>query len=192
MEDNELWKKWSGCQCVQEILIQNGYDNVNSLKLLSESSLKELENCIQEDWQRILNSVEKSLEKSCKKCTHLEIYSKQKKFAFLIGHKTLLLKWCQELNEVKIEEQSFFIDNPAFPPMLQNIISTALNNTGKEARARRFPLLLDFAIYLYIMAGKTSYEIIAANIPFPKAKTISKFYFCLIFCLMHQLIQFSR
>lgn len=178
MVDNNLWKNWHGCQCVKKILTQNGYESEHGLQLLDESNLERLENFIGNDWQSILGSVTK--------CDHFKIYTKQQKFKFLEGHKRLLLNWCKELNEKKLDgksqlaEQSF-VENPAFSPIMKVMITAALNNFQKPANTRRFPdLLKDFATYIYIMAGKATYEILAANIHLPKAKTICTFVFHLL------------
>lgn len=180
MEDISLWNKWHGCQCVKQILLENGYDSSCSLKLLDDSNLDDLENCVEKDWQTILSSIEK--------CSHFEIYSKQQKsgqkFKFLLGHRALLLNWCKELNkpaneetihdehidESKLEKLSFSIKHPAFSPIMKELIISALINYKKSANNHRFAdLLRDFAIYIYIMAGKAAYEIIAANIPLHKS-----------------------
>lgn len=176
MDNISLWNNWSGCQCVKQILLENGYDSVCSLKLLNDKNLDDLENCIEKDWHTKLCSIEK--------CSHIEIYSRQQKFKFLLGHRALLLNWCEELNkpiydenidEKNVQKLLFGINHPAFSSIMKDLIAFALINHEKSPNNHRFSdLLRDFSIYIYIMAGKATYEIIAANIPLYKAKTISK------------------
>lgn len=117
-------------------------------------------------------------------CDHVELYKQQEKFTILSGHRALLLNWCQNIqvqgqNNEPTEPsfETFILNHPAFTPIMRVIFLTTLRNHKKSANARRFPdVLMNFSIYIYIMAGKASYEIICANIPLPKAGTISKFH----------------
>lgn len=111
------------------------------------------------------------------KCTHSETYSAQKKFKFLIGHRFALLKWCKSIEEDK-KTTSFHLENLAFSPIMREMIDSALKNFDKPDNTNRFSgVLKDFAAYMYIMAGKASYEILAANLPIPRAKTVCELVF---------------
>lgn len=112
-------------------------------------------------------------------CTHKSIYDKQKSFRFLPGHRMTLLNWCSEIkSNLESDDRStkINVNHEAFSPLLREIILAALSNHNKSANARRFSeIIMNFSIYLYIHAGKSSYEMISANIPLPKAGTICKF-----------------
>lgn len=166
-----MWQKWEGCQCIRHILFENGYDSLHSLRLLDETSLVSVENCVNEDRQRILQTIPQ--------CVHSKTYLEQNSFKFLIGHKIALLKWCKALDENEPQSSlssTFSLHNSAFSPILRDMIIAALGNFDKPPNRRSYSsLLMDFGIYLYIMVGKASYEIIAANTPVPKAKTICEY-----------------
>lgn len=65
---------------------------------------------------------------------------------------------------------------------MRELIKTAKNNAGKDFRQRRFsPSLQHFGMFLYMMCGKASYEIICNNIPLPQASTICNLIFIFVF-----------
>lgn len=71
--------------------------------------------------------------------------------------------------------KTFTVENPAFSTVLREIISSALTNFNRDPKTRVFSdLLMKFSIYIYILAGIASYEVISANLPLPKATTICK------------------
>lgn len=168
-------EKFVGCECLKKIakkiLEDNGFDSILALKQLDDNYLDQLEHGVKQEeqsWQNMIKNIN---------CAHAKIYSEQKKFKFLHGHRIALLKWCNNLNEEKMSS-SFDINDPAFSPILKTIIEAALENYNKPANTRRFSkLLMDFSIYIYFMAGKASYEMISANLLLPKPKTISEFIF---------------
>lgn len=128
-----------------------------------------------------LNELEKGISKNgtifenfSTRCVHAANYvNMNQNFAFIPGHRILLLNFSQRPHQTDSNEA---YNHPAFPILLQYLIKTALNNHEKSASNARYPeLLMDFAIYIYIMAGKSCYEIIAANLPLPSAVTVGKF-----------------
>lgn len=142
---------------------------------MNEKCLNELEEHVNENRQ-ILGQIIQSLD-----CDHANLYGALKRFQLLPGHRALFLSWCeiqrQSLDQIEHAENSreSLLNNPAFSIILVEIIRSALNNHTKSPNARRFSkLLMNFCIYLYIMAGKACYELISANLPIPKAKTIRK------------------
>lgn len=170
-----MWCNFTGCDCLKTILNDNGYDNTASLRHLNENELDRLENAINQQRQ-ILHSLN---------CKHAETYKSQKNFKFLSGHRISVLKWCEALNiesnNTRSSNETFNVNNPAFSPILREMILFAVENFNKPPNTRRFTkpgsnLLMDFSIYIYIMAGKASYEIISSNLPLPQAKTIGKLY----------------
>lgn len=158
-----IWKEFPGCECLKIILINSGYDNLASLKSIDSVQLIELEKYV-EDNRSIIHGLS---------CNHKQIYEK-KIFEFLPGHRVLILKWC--VDELKmIPTEKITENHPAFSPILREIIHCALSNHIKPPNRHRFSeMLMNFSIYIYIMAGKAAYEILCANLPLPKAKTISK------------------
>lgn len=109
-------------------------------------------------------------------CKHASNYASQEKFHFLLGHRSLILKWSGELMEKNENlNETIQLNNPCFSPILVELIRSALTNRDKTPNARRFSdILMQFSVYLYIMAGKSCYEIISSNLPIPKSYTIMK------------------
>lgn len=138
---------------------------------LNEDMLNQLENQIHQDNQSIAK-----VKQICS-CDHLKLYEEQENFKFLLGHRAMILKWCEGKNpKQSTSNDSFQINNPAFSPVMREIIRASLLNHNKHPNTRRFSeLLMNFSIYIYIMAGKACYEIISANIVLPKAQTIGKY-----------------
>lgn len=159
-----MWKTFPGCSCLKQILIVSGYDNIHSLMCINEEKFNELEDQVLIDRQKV-------------DCDHLTIYEAQPKFKLLLGHRSLILKWCADLTRTdNSSNESIQTNHPAFSPIMNRIMLSAVKNFNKTSNARRFPeLLMQFLIYLYIMAGRACYEIIFANLPIPKASSISTF-----------------
>lgn len=167
-ESNKIWMHFSGCDCLKSILISSGYDNQQSLKCLNDTSLIKLEKYVgKHHW------ITEKLS-----CDHAISYKTSSKFEFLPGHKALLLDWCQTQCQTEDPAEDFISSiksHPAFSIILRELITNELNNYGKPANSRRFSqILIDFSIYIYIMAGKACYEVLCANLPFPKAGTVCK------------------
>lgn len=170
---DNIWVGFPGCKCLKEILIKSGYDNGHSLICLNENNLNQLEDNVNQNRYLIPMHL---------KCDHVEVYAQQGKFNLLLGHRAMLLKWSENLVQVQRNQtfgaapiRQFSTNDAAFSPVTRQIILTALSNYNKLPNGRRFPeLLTNFAIYIYIMAGKACYEILAANLPLPTAGSISK------------------
>lgn len=145
---------------------------------MTEANLIDLENYISEN-KSIVENINAE-------CLHIKNYQDGKKFKFLPGHKTIILNLSQGINrDINLSTNSIMIENPAFSPLLRSLIKTALNNYEKIPTQKIYPdLLKDFSIYLYIMAGKACYEVIAANLPLPSAGTICNNYIKFTFNLL--------
>lgn len=145
---------------MKEIFQKNGFDSPEYLSELTEVHLNSLEDAI--------NQNRTNFGYVSTGCEHMQFYNdNSRNFMFLPGHRLFLLKFSKSMHS------SISFEHPAFSILLQNMIQTALNNHGKSSSNNRYPeLLMDFAIYIYIMAGKASYEVISANLPMPSAVTI--------------------
>lgn len=174
MSSDKIWNDFPGCLCLKLILINSGYDNLKSLLCITDEKLTMLEKYVEKN-----RSVTEKIA-----CDHAKSYgfsygtsNSSDQFQFLPGHRAVLLDWCQ--NKLpKIEaSNTFTIKNAAFSPILREMISSALSNHSKPPNVHRFSkILMDFSIYMYIMVGKASYDILCANLPLPKSKTIGKIF----------------
>lgn len=174
---NQIWDSFPGCECLKYILINCGYDNIASLKLIDNENIRDLEEYVKKNRSSLtLENLE---------CAHKNRYLETRKFEFLIGHKALLIDWCKNyLNDPdNLAPKDVFIGNhSSFSVILRELVYSAVSNEHKNATNHRYSdKLMDFCIYLFIMSGKACYEFMSANLPIPKAGTICKFkLFCFI------------
>lgn len=89
------------------------------------------------------------------------------------GHRAVILDWCQNKLNEQPSDDTFSIKDVSFSPILREMIISASSNYHKTPNAHRFSkLLMDFSVYMYIMAGKATYDILCANLPLPKSGTV--------------------
>lgn len=101
------------------------------------------------------------------KCDHTKSYCTSDQFKFLPGHRAFLLNWCQKTLKARPHDEetdtladTFMVKDEAFSPILREIISSALFNHSKTPNNHRYSkLLMEFSVFMYIMAGKASYEL---------------------------------
>lgn len=162
MSNDKIWNSFPSCECVKLVLINSGFDNTASLKLIDDTQLGRVEKYVNENrW--IQDKIT---------CKHAELYGRETEFQFFPGHRVVVLDWCMKLEN---KSEAFTIDNPAFSPIIREMILHALSNYQKPSNLHRFStILIDFAIYIYIAAGKASYDFLCANLPIPKTGTIGE------------------
>lgn len=133
------------------ILEEAGYDNIFSLKLLNKEAVDELQKFTSE---------------------------------LLPGHRTVLMafpsmvsEFEQHLKQIDVNEiHAQYSKNSIYTYILSTLIKTAQQNANKGPHQCRYSEELQyFAIYLYILCGKMSYEVLCNNLPLPKVPTIRKF-----------------
>lgn len=167
--DCRLWSSFPICKCLRHLLKECGFDTKQSAELITENHLNECESYINLSRESILGGLN---------CMHENIYKSQASFKFLPGHRVTILKWSSQNTDLSLGSSAsneFTIDNPAFSPILRELISSALSNSNRDPKHRIFPkTLFDFAIYIYTLAGKASYEVICSNLPLPQVSTICK------------------
>lgn len=151
---------------MKEILKKSGFDTPEYLCGLTEFQLNQLEENI--------NLNRTMFENIQIECLHIANYKNNQNFKFLFGHRFLILNFAKipaPTDTNRTFARTF--EHPSFPILLKQMIKTALNNYEKSSTSNRYPeLLMDFAIYIYIMGGKACYEVVAANLPLPSTNTI--------------------
>lgn len=110
-------------------------------------------------------------------CFDKTIYKPFKQF--LPGHRASLLAMPNLVEEYELQtkmqqsEKHIKEDDPQLTFIMEELIKTAKNNANKKLTHRRYPQSLqNFGMFLYMMCGKASYEIICNNIPLPQASTM--------------------
>lgn len=174
MSSDKIWNGFPGCVCLKSILIECGFDNIPSLMTINDGEIRNLEEYIGNN-----RSITEKLT-----CDHSKSYGASSgtsnKFQFLPGHRAILLDWCQNTLHApsSVHNNTFTMEDPAFSPLLRAMIGSARSLHGTPPNTHRFPpLLIDFSIYTYIMAGRACYDVLCANLPLPKTGTIGIVFF---------------
>lgn len=103
-------------------------------------------------------------------------YSEMQVFAFLPGHRRTLTRLGKQAEEYITSKKSTSGLNPTQCTIIMNeLINSMESNANRPPRARRYSeIILWFSIYIYILAGKASYEILSNNLYLPDVTTIGK------------------
>lgn len=147
------------------IIRKSGYDNKIALSCLTEQKIVHLEKYVDKHFKHLIND---------------DVYSKMRTFSFVPGHKDTLMK-LQNLAKSSIENEetkSEMIDVDQLPVsfLMKELIRTDIQNANKSKNNRRYPDSVKyFATYLYMLCGKSSYEILCNNLPLPVVGSICKF-----------------
>lgn len=156
--------------CVKLFLSLCGYDTFLSLKNMSLESIEIIENHLSSCSDAI-----QDLE-----CCHSNYYKTQNEFKLLPGHRDFILSISKyEFNVFQNALRNSTADsnlNPAYPVMLQAMITTYQQNAEcNKHHARYDDLMRYFSTYVYLMAGRSSYEFLKSNLPLPSTKTACRF-----------------
>lgn len=111
-------------------------------------------------------------------CSHKQIYEKQSPFAFLTGHKMLLSSLPEYIKSWKHEDERHESsqNHPHLSSVLNAMLEAAVRNANLTPNNYRYSkLLMDFAIYIFLIGGKSCYKILCNNLPLPKIPTISEY-----------------
>lgn len=154
-------------RCIKHILEVCGYSTIFSLIEIKEQQLNEIENFIKTHKQNIA-SIE---------CNHSEYYRSIEEFKLLPGHSTMILalsKYALEYQE-KTKSCQSSRQNDSFPFVLNELIKTAEQNLFRDPNHAQYPdTVRFFATYIFLLCGRSCYEMLRANLPLPSTKTICK------------------
>lgn len=116
-----------------EVLIHGGFDCATALETISNDSIKEIENFVNEDrsgFQNILNGT---------------IYEKKAQFLLVPGHRVIISKFPKWINQLKstqsIEEEDWILSDFSFISLIEN----AQNNMNKDPRAYRYTEIVKYS-----------------------------------------------
>lgn len=149
------------------ILTHCGYDNIISIRGINDKQLIELERFVQEKLRHVLVG---------------SVYENIGPFCFTPGHRRILLSLVSRVNEStdrkddqKYTEQKIELLPISF--LLKEMIKTEIDNGRRHKNHYRYPdTILYFATYIYMLCGKSCYEVLRANLPFPTDKTIRTYF----------------
>lgn len=164
--------------CLRKILVFSAYDSENSLRLLDEVKISEIERYISECGRSVIDELD---------CCHSEKYKNQTTFRFLPGHRSILLnlsKHAHEFFEISVDQKYRLNEqsNESYSVVLSELIKTAQNNSRKHKnKASYSEIIRYFCTFIYLTSGKACYEILHQNLPIPSVKTVRKYEFSLNF-----------
>lgn len=118
-------------------------------------------------------------------CCYSTTYKNQRTFRFLPGHRSMILnfpKLVKSMQQSIIQQQTINsiatqkeVSSNEFSHLLKMFNETAEQNANRvPTRYRYSETIRYFAIYIFIMCGRMSYEILSANLPLPQASTVCK------------------
>lgn len=156
------------------VLWKSGYDSIISLKQLSEKTIEELEEFIEKNKNELLQN------------DHYNYVSANQKFAFVPGHKRILINLPMLIQEIQsknalVNTLTHTQDNAnesrnVYSVILNELINTATRNHNKSKHAFHYDDIIKyFATYIFLLCGRTCYETLNKNLPIPSTKTICKY-----------------
>lgn len=149
--------------CIKKLLAVSGYDTFGSLRNITEESLEEIEN-------HINTNSRTTIEALC--CCHSEYYKSQEKFKFIPGHRCLIIS-LSKLNYSAYESHYMVQNSQKFSYFLKELINAA---TMIEEKCSKYSDLIRwFATYIFLLCGRSCYEVLNHNLPLPSTRTVRKY-----------------
>lgn len=162
-------------KCIKKILSLCGYDTMLYLGNISAESLSQIESNINIYHRDIMQNFE---------CSHADLYKNQDVFHLLPGHSDLLIaisncikkngfeSKCHTKYELLIEEIK---ENSALSVIMKELTKTALRNENVEKHNAQYSdIMRYFATYIFLLCGRSCYEVLYKNLPLPSISTVCK------------------
>lgn len=155
--------------CVKKILTKCGFNSVFSVKNITPESVVQIEKHINLHGLDLIQTLD---------CCHHEYYKGQNVFKFLPGHKDVILSLpgfaVQMLHPDKYLIQ--VIEQYAgFSKILREILKTAIQNHKlPKNKAEYSDTIRYFATYIFLLCGRSCYEVLCKNLPLPSISSISE------------------
>lgn len=167
-----------------------------SLQNISLETVKRIEKHVNEH----LCNIAKELD-----CCHKDYYMVQREFKFLPGHCDFLIALSRMLSKSKCNQEQDSVyqldsgnnkeqdnenepkyepfhftkaikNHPSLSVILKELIVTALRNGVKANQNSQYTdVVRYFATYIYIVGGRSCYEVLYKNLPLPSVSTACKF-----------------
>lgn len=171
-----IWKKIENLLgeslpiCIKKVLIFSGYDTLSSLQSISPDSITRIENYMDQNGENIIQGLD---------CCYHDSYKEQKKFKFLPGHYDFLLILSKNITHYITNERTCLKQavehNLGLSVIMKELIYTSLRNeTVDKNNAQYSDIVRNFAIYIFILCGRSCYEVLYENLPIPSISTICK------------------
>lgn len=144
-----------------------GYDSAFSLKEIKQNNVTEIEKYLSDNCMNQIRELD---------CRHSDHYKKQTIFKFLPGHETFILILPKHISKYEQARESKVVElKGRYSFILEEMIATAEANLFKHPSHARYPdSIRFFATAVFLLSGKSVYELLRANLPLPSVKTICK------------------
>lgn len=176
--------------CVKKILLCCGYDTMLSLQNITMETVNHIEKHVNKHFSNIVQEFD---------CCHGTFYKNQTVFEFLPGHRDMLITLSRALSKNQVEDKnepqsnsmSNFLNqafnscfnftqavenHPSLPVILKEMIKTALRNAEYDKNHAQYSdIIRYFATYIYIIGGRSCYEVLYKNLPLPSVSTVCKY-----------------
>lgn len=145
---------------LSKILVESGYDTLLSLQNLDSEAICDIEHFVNTD----------------RSITKHTSYENQGHFRLKPGHRLFLMQLAEKIRSKNLVENIHIAEknqSPVYSYILKKLIATAQANSAKDPKRYRYSEELRyFATYIYIMCGKSCYEVLSANLPLPKVTSV--------------------
>lgn len=133
--------------------------------------------------QKTIEEIERYVHEKCKHLLLNSVYdeteNQAENFTFLPGHATVILQLPSLLKELEgrtKKPSEINLNSKGLSFLMKELIKTAINNSSRDDKHHRFSgVIQNFAAYIFMLSGKSCYEILSQNLPLPQSSTICKF-----------------
>lgn len=182
---NEIVEKCSGervPKCIEQILSCCGYNHPLSFEKFSNESLSQVEDHMRKSPQNTIKRFDCTLH-GCL----IAHYKDQKLFKLLPGHRILItsIVKCIDQYHQKISQENShavlceIIKKHAYlSVVMKELIQGAMKNEQlSKNQAQYSDITRHFATYVFILCGRSCYEVLNKNLPFPSTSTVCMYMF---------------
>lgn len=154
-------------RCVKVALDMCGYSTILSLCEIKQKNIDCIEKHINENRNEQMQKMQ---------CNHSHYYNNIQQFHFLPGHEAIILalpKYALEFQQILKNKAVDIERNVQFPFVLNEMIKTVEMNQFKDVNHATYSdTIRFFATYIFLLCGRSCYEMIRTNLPLPSTKTI--------------------
>lgn len=164
-------------KCVKKILESCGYSTIISLKNISSNSIIQIENHINTFGDEVIQQLD---------CCNHEFYRNQHRtqqvFKLLPGHRECILSLPNLFSQTSrtdiTTDDSLLREirrRAGISKLLFELVKTAIQNEKYAKNSAQYSdIVRYFASFIYIMCGRSCYDVLYQNLPRPSISTICK------------------
>lgn len=152
--------------CIRIILSVCGYDTIASLKYINIDSVLEI--------QRQMNLYFRGTIQELN-CCHSDYYKQQNEFELLPGHRDLILSIPKCIESANSNKQAYE-ENGSLSTVMKSMLKSALQNSERDKNHSQYDdIIRFFSTYVFLLSGRSCYEILNHNLPIPSTKTVCEY-----------------